>query len=115
MTDFVNQRTADELDRMFADRYTMDNVLYAEVASGFPDPIVLYPWNPRPKRSFNNRYSRGSGGQRRPWRAGRQRGGWEGWRNSGSDSSYTSQGSRKRRNPDMDRDRMYYPGSRNDD
>uniref|UniRef100_A0A0R3S6G3 Mediator of RNA polymerase II transcription subunit 4 n=1 Tax=Elaeophora elaphi TaxID=1147741 RepID=A0A0R3S6G3_9BILA len=53
LTDFVNQRTEDDLNELFANRYTMANKLYAEVANGFPDPIIVCPWNKRPKRNFD--------------------------------------------------------------
>ncbi|KHN83920.1 hypothetical protein Tcan_13561 [Toxocara canis] len=47
---FVKERTAAELDKIFANRFTMASDLYAEVSSGFPDSIVVYPWASRPKR-----------------------------------------------------------------
>ncbi|VDM49828.1 unnamed protein product [Toxocara canis] len=50
---FVKERTAAELDKIFANRFTMASDLYAEVSSGFPDSIVVYPWASRPKRSYD--------------------------------------------------------------
>ncbi|KAL3990905.1 mRNA cap methylation RNMT-activating mini family protein [Acanthocheilonema viteae] len=111
LTDFVNQRTENDLDELFANRYTMANKLYVEVANGFPDPVIVCPWSKRPKRNFDY-----IGDQRKSWRGeSRQNVGSE-WRsNKGNPNydSYVSQESRKRRNPAMDRVRVFYPGRTN--
>uniref|UniRef100_A0A1I8EE33 Uncharacterized protein n=1 Tax=Wuchereria bancrofti TaxID=6293 RepID=A0A1I8EE33_WUCBA len=111
LTDFVNQRTEDDLNELFSSRYTMANKLYIEVASGFPDPVIVCPWNKRPKRNFDY-----TGGQRRSWRedSGRNfNSEWRsGWRNP-SYNPYAAHGSRKRCNADADHVRVSYPGRAN--
>ncbi|KAK6113320.1 mRNA cap methylation RNMT-activating mini family protein [Brugia pahangi] len=111
LTDFVNQRTENDLDELFSSRYTMANKLYVEVANGFPDPVIVSPWSKRPKRNFDY-----TGGQRRSWRedSGRNvNSEWRsGWRNPNYDP-YVAHGSRKRRNADADHVRVSYPGRTN--
>ncbi|CAG9536828.1 unnamed protein product [Cercopithifilaria johnstoni] len=106
LTDFVNQRTEDELNELFANRYTMANKLYAEVANGFPDPIIVCPWSKRPKRKFDY-ISR----QRRPSRGESKRNvgsEWQSSRGNPNYNPYTTQESKKRCNPFTDH--VFYPG-----
>ncbi|VDN06538.1 unnamed protein product [Thelazia callipaeda] len=80
--DFVNQKTEDELDKLFATRYTMANELYAEVARGFPNQMIVYPWNRAEKRPLNFLYGL-IDGQQRFWneKASRESQWQNNWRN----------------------------------
>ncbi|VDO13332.1 unnamed protein product [Brugia timori] len=117
LTDFVNQRTENDLDELFSSRYTMANKLYVEVANGFPDPVIVCPWSKRPKRNFDYTYAfliisafhdilklmrinltfrkelnfpdmNFSGGQRRSWREDRGRNVNSEWRSGWRNPNY---------------------------
>ncbi|VDO52301.1 unnamed protein product [Onchocerca flexuosa] len=111
LTNFVNQRMESELDELFINRYTMANKLYVEVANGFPDPVIVYPWNKRPKRNFDY-----ISGNRRSWKGDNKRNVGSEWRSNWENPSYdpyVAQESRKRHNPAMDHIRVTYPGRMN--
>ncbi|EFO26945.1 hypothetical protein LOAG_01534 [Loa loa] len=110
LTDFVNQKTEDNLNELFANRYTMANKLYVEVASGFSNPVIVYPWSKRPKRNFDY-----ISGEQKSYRGGNRRNvcsEWSRWGNPSCDPS-AAQESRKRRKPTMDYVRVSYPGRTN--
>ncbi|VDK88344.1 unnamed protein product [Litomosoides sigmodontis] len=106
LTDFVDRRTENELNELFADRYTMANKLYAEVGNGFPDPIVVYPWSETPKRNFD--YV----GRHQSWREEKRQNIGSEWRNRRENSKYPylTQESRKRHYPTTS---VFYPGRTN--
>uniref|UniRef100_A0A915PDM5 Uncharacterized protein n=1 Tax=Setaria digitata TaxID=48799 RepID=A0A915PDM5_9BILA len=111
LTDFVNQRMEDYLNKLFVTRYTMANELYAEVANGFPDPVIVYPWNRRRKRNFDH-----IDNQLRPWREDNRRSVGSEWRSGWINSNYdrhATQESRKRRKLDVEHGRISYPGRTN--
>uniref|UniRef100_A0A915AF73 Uncharacterized protein n=2 Tax=Parascaris univalens TaxID=6257 RepID=A0A915AF73_PARUN len=132
LSNFVEERKEHELDAMFANRFTVDDDLYAEVSNGFPKPIVIYPWASRPKRNYD--YSRRRGGaqedgespgkrwrgredSRRPcnsWRGG----GDSGWRGGdcrshhGSDGDWRREGNQDWRSKGRGRGQSHWQGSR---
>lgn len=114
LTEFANQRMEEELDKMFINRYTEDNELYAEVCGGFPHPAVVYPWTKKPKRNFDYTKNRtnywSSAHNKLNWNAGQQPFCERYKESSGENSTKFSVtgSSMKRKNPYMDRDETFH-------
>ncbi|CAD6184147.1 unnamed protein product [Caenorhabditis auriculariae] len=70
--------STNDLEVLFADRYTIENPTYAKIAKGFDKVVMVQPWpphQPNNKRRYDNNFR----GQSRPYqhRGWRPRGGYQ--------------------------------------